>query len=316
MEFRTPINLGKAHPPIDHQSELFLIGSCFSENIAAKLAYYKFRFYANPLGILYHPAAIETLLSKAVQKKKYCKKDLFYFNERWHCFDAHSCLSDADPQVLLNRLNLAMEKTREQLGKSSHVFITLGTAWGYRSVETDTIVGNCHKRPAKDFVKTYTGVETTVAALENIDRLIRKLAPHTNLVFSLSPVRHLKEGLVENRQSKAQLLTAIHQVRSPQKQVHYFPAYEIMMDDLRDYRFYRPDMIHPNETAIDYIWEQFVHCWLSTGSLPVMKAVENIQKGLAHKPFNPASKQHRVFLQNLAEKKTQLARSHQIHFED
>ncbi|SNR62697.1 GSCFA family protein [Lutibacter agarilyticus] len=314
MNFRTNIQLKKERNQIDYGSRLMLFGSCFSENITKKLAYFKFNSASNPFGILFNPIVIEQLITNAINLKKYTKEDIFQLNERWHCFDAHSDISAVEKSELLQNLNTAITTTHKQLTKASHLIITLGTAWVYRFIETDRIVGNCHKIPQKKFLRELLSTEEIIASLDNITTLVKSINPSVTIIFTVSPVRHLKDGFVENAQSKAHLLAAIHQITNVKNQLYYFPSYEIMLDDLRDYRFYANDMVHPNETAIDYIWEQFKMVWIAEKSLLTMKEVATVQKGLAHKPFNPASEQHKKFLLNLKEKKERLFNNYKINF--
>lgn len=314
MNFRTNIQLQKERNQIDYNSKLLLIGSCFSENIYHKLNYFKFNAFSNPFGILFNPIVIEALISNAINQKEYTKKDVFQLNERWHCFDAHSNLSSIDKVELLSNLNNAITLTNHQLKKATHIIITLGTSWVYRFIETDTIVGNCHKVPQKKFLKELLSVEEINASLENMCALIKDFNPTINIIFTVSPVRHLKDGFVENSVSKAHLLAAVHQLEDKRKQLYYFPSYEIMLDDLRDYRFYTSDMVHPNETAINYIWEQFQKVWISESANTIMKEVNTIQKGLAHKPFNPTSQNHKKFLIDLQNKVTSLKNNYNISF--
>ncbi|EDP97574.1 GSCFA domain-containing protein [Kordia algicida OT-1] len=303
MILQTNIPFAKeAYNPITYDSKVGLLGSCFSEHMSGKLAYYKFKIFQNPFGILFHPKAIENLLLKAINQNTYTEADIFYANERWHCFEAHSELSHADKNVLLENLNFAVAETYMFLRDASHVIITLGTAWTYRHIETDTIVANCHKVPQKQFLKEILSVDEVAASIENTVALLKSINPKITTLFTVSPVRHVKDGFVENQQSKAHLLAGIHQIVSKRHQIHYFPSYELMMDELRDYRFYADDMIHPNLLAIHYIWEKFQLAWISHESEQTMTAVENIQKGLAHKPFNPKSEQHQRFLANLQAK--------------
>ena len=266
MEFRTNIKLQKEYNQIDYNSKLVLIGSCFSENISKKLKYFKFQTFSNPFGILFNPIAIEKLITNAINLEKYSEKSIFQLNERWHCFDAHSDISASTQNNLLHNLNSAIESTHQQLKNASHIIITLGTAWIYRLIETDTIVGNCHKIPQKKFLKELLSIDEITATLENICTLIKDINPTATIIFTVSPVRHLKDGFIENAQSKAHLIAAIHQVSDKRNRLYYFPSFEIMMDDLRDYRFYASDMLHPNETAINYIWEQFQQVWIDEKS--------------------------------------------------
>ena len=314
MNFRTNIQLKPERNLIDYDSKLLLFGSCFSENISKKLSYFKFNTVSNPFGILFNPIAIERLITNAINLKQYADADVFKLNERWHCFDAHSDVSAIEKSKLLQNLNTQISTTHQQLSEASHIVITLGTAWVYRFIENDTIVGNCHKIPQKKFLKELLSVEEITASLENSITLIKSINPSVNIIFTVSPVRHLKDGFVENAQSKSHLLTAIHQIIDYKNQLYYFPSFEIMLDDLRDYRFYAKDMVHPNETAIDYIWEQFKIVWIDEKISSVMKEVEAVQRGLAHRPFNPTSQQHQKFLLNLKEKKNRLFEQHKIKF--
>ncbi|MDY0780907.1 GSCFA domain-containing protein [Tenacibaculum sp. IB213877] len=307
MNLQTQIPLQKqSHHQIDYNSKLLLLGSCFSENIGNKLGYFKFQSTQNPFGILFQPKAIEQLITNSINEKEYTEVDIFNHNEIWSCFDAHSALSSINKNELLEGLNSAIKATHQQLKNTSHIIITLGTSWVYRFIETDILVANCHKIPQKKFLKEILSVDEITESLTSTIALIRSINTNASIILTVSPVRHIKDGFIENQQSKAHLLSAIHQVVEPRKNVHYFPSYEIMMDELRDYRFYADDMIHPSEVAINYIWEKFTEAWLSDTSKEIMKEVDTIQKGLAHRPFNPNTEQHQQFLKNLQQKKETL----------
>ena len=309
MIFQTQIPLKKQQlHQINYDSKLLLLGSCFSENIGDKLAYYKFQATVNPFGILFHPKAIETLITNTINQKKYSEEDIFFHNERWHCFDAHSSLSCSDKNELLNNLNIEVQQTHQQLNEASHIVITLGTSWIYREISSDNIVANCHKIPQKQFLKEILTVDEISESLEVIITLIKSINPKIKLLFTVSPVRHLKDGFIENQQSKSHLLSGIHQIID-NRDSFYFPSYEIVMDELRDYRFYAEDMIHPNKTAINYIWEKFTYVWFSEQAEETMKKVDTIQKGLTHRSFNPTSEAHLKFLKNLAQKKETLVKA-------
>ena len=313
MNFRTNIQLQKEENQIDYASKLLLIGSCFSENISKKLAYYKFDVDSNPFGILFNPKAIENLILNSLNEKIYTDKDVFLLNERWHCFDAHSDLSATDKNELLQNLNNAVKSTNKRLKESSHIIITLGTSWVYKFVETNAVVGNCHKVPQKKFTKDLLSIDEISASLKNICNRISAINPKATIIFTVSPVRHIKDGFVENSLSKAHLISAIHKILNVVNG-RYFPSYEMMMDDLRDYRFYNSDMVHPNETAVDYIWEHFIHVWMAENTASIMKEVETIQRGLAHKPFNPDSEEYKKFTQTLQLKIHKLKQDFNISF--
>ncbi len=302
MNLQTHVPLQLAEHQFDYQSQMLLLGSCFVENIGKKLDYYKFRSLQNPFGILFHPKAIENLLSKSIHAFSYTEEDIFYHNERWHCFDAHSDLSDVSKDELLRKLNDGLKDTRQQTSISTHIGITLGTAWVYRKSESNSIVANCHKVLQKEFVKDLLSVENIVESLKTIVDLIQSVNPNTQIIFTVSPVRHLKDGFIENQQSKAHLISAVHEVIQNStfaSRSSYFPSYEILMDELRDYRFYKSDMVHPSELAVDYIWEKFKSVWSSKEAFSTIEKVEEIQRGMQHRPFNPKSEEHQKFLNSL-----------------
>jgi lysophospholipase L1-like esterase len=290
------------------------MGSCFSEHMYKKLDYFKFPATGNPFGILYNPIAIEKVITNGINDYEYSKSDLFFLNEQWHCFDAHSDLSSTDYATSLTQLNAAVSSIDKELTKASHLIITLGTAWVYRHIESDSVVGNCHKVPQKKFLKELLSVKQIMASLENTIALVKSLNPNIKFIFSVSPIRHLKDGFEENSRSKAHLITAIQGLTDKRAGIFYFPSFEIMIDDLRDYRFYEKDMVHPNSIAIDYIWQQFKEAWIHPDNYAIMEEVENVQKGLAHKPFNPDSVQHKNFLTELNSKIQYLKEHHNISF--
>jgi len=292
--------------PIDYSSKIVLIGSCFAENIGQKLNYFKFQNFLNPVGILFHPLAIENLIINAINEREYIEEDIFFSEERWHCYDVHSRFSNPSKDELLKALNANVKLTNKQLNDSTHIIITLGTAWVYRHIQTDTIVANCHKVPQKQFTKELLSVDEVIESLQGIISLLRSVNAKASIVFTVSPVRHLKDGFVENSQSKAHLICATHQVVEPRHKIHYFPSYEIMMDELRDYRFYEEDMIHPNVTAVNYIWKKFQEVWISSEVYDIMEEVDSIQKGLLHRPFNPNSEIHQKFIQKWEIKRQEL----------
>ncbi|MBT8204515.1 MAG: GSCFA domain-containing protein [Eudoraea sp.] len=305
MQLQTTLPLSPATRPIDYKSRTVLLGSCFTEHIGDKLAYYQFRNYSNPLGIYYHPKAIETLLDRIIEDRPFGAADVFEYEEQWHSYEAHSRLSQLSEKALLRTLNERLSETRDYLISASHIFLTLGTAWGYRLKDTGKWVANCHKVPQKEFSKELLGVDEIETCLQHILGMIRELNPEAQVVFSISPVRHLKDGFVENQRSKAHLIAAVHGAIQEGKAA-YFPAYELFMDELRDYRFYGEDLVHPNALAVGYIWEKFRQVWISEGISGIMQKVSDIRRGLAHRPFNPESTAHKKFQTTLNDQIEQL----------
>jgi len=297
MKLQTTIRLNKLQENlIDHNAKIVLLGSCFSENIGERLQYFKFQTTQNPFGIFFHPVAINRFITDVINQKQYTEADIFYHQERWHCFHAHSSLSASDKNVFLHRLNRFASQTLQQLKAASHVIVTLGTSWVYRHIESDAIVANCHKIPQKKFSKELLTTAEISESLSAMVSLLKTVNKTVTVVFTISPIRHLKDGFVENTLSKAHLVAAVHRVIAPKKNSHYFPSYEFMMDELRDYRFYAEDLIHPNTTAINYIWEKFIDTWCTENTKPILKKIDLIQKGLAHQPFNESSEAHQQFL--------------------
>ena len=303
MQFRTKITIPKSDNPIDYNSKIVSLGSCFAENMAEKLDYFKFQNTCNPFGIIFNPVSIEKIINKAISQELFTEEDILFHNERWHSFDVHSDWSNSNKEELIANLNVILKSTHQKISEATHIIITYGTSWVYRNIESKLIVANCHKVPQKQFSKEILSIETIENSIKNTISLIQKVNPKAKIIFTVSPVRHLKDGFVENQQSKAHLIAAIHQIL---QSAAYFPSYEIMMDELRDYRFYAEDMIHPNQVAIDFIWERFLETTISEESHSIIKEVETIQKGLQHRPFNPNSESHQQFLSKLQDKITKL----------
>ena len=302
MKLTTPIKLSRQNPPINYSSKVLLLGSCFAQNMGAKLEYYKFQQCTNPFGILFHPVAIEKLITRAVNQTWFTSKDVFLQNEQWHCFLAHSKLSNTSEEDLISALNSALEKLRFSLLEASHVVFTFGTAWVYKHLEKDTIVANCHKVPQKEFVKQLLSPDDVSDVLLGIETKLRTINPTCSIINTVSPVRHIKDGLIANSRSKAHLIAGVQEIVSPEKLNYYFPSYEIMMDELRDYRYYKEDLIHPNETAIYLIWEKFLSSWVASETFEIQKKIAVIQNGLLHIPFNENSKAHIHFKKDLETK--------------
>lgn len=307
MHFRTQIPISKSDNQIDYNSRVVSLGSCFAVNIANKFDYYKFQNIVNPFGILFHPLAINKMVQKAVNQEKFTEAAIFFHNERWHSFDVHSDLSNTDKDAFLDNLNKQATLLHDSLLACSHLIITYGTSWVYREKENFETVANCHKVPQNHFDKEILSVDSIENAISQTIDAVKKINPNCHFIFTVSPVRHIKDGFVENQRSKAHLITAIqNQLGLGLPNTSYFPSYEIMMDELRDYRFYAEDMLHPNQTAIDYIWQRFKETSISETAIPTLLEIENIQKGLTHRPFNPESESHQQFLSKLQTKISRL----------
>jgi hypothetical protein len=305
MKLSTPVALQPLDKKIDYHSQLLWLGSCFADNMGNQFEQMGFLQLSNPFGILFQPLALQRLVERALQANYFIQTDLVYHNGLWHCFELHSICSNSDPEAMLEQLNAKFTLFRTQLEKATHIGFTLGTAWVYRHLERDEVVANCHKIPQNQFAKELLSVSEIESALQKLIESIQAVNPKVQLLFTVSPVRHSKDGLVENQRSKAQLLVALHQLLETHK-AYYFPAYELLLDELRDYRFYADDLLHPSPLAIRYIWEK----WLSISTTPetqtLIAEVEAVQKSRQHRPFNPETEEHRIFLEKLEKRERDL----------
>jgi hypothetical protein len=300
MNFTTKTPIQKYNHPITYDSKIMLLGSCFATNIGDKFQYFKFQATTNPFGIIFNPVSLAKLIERSAQKEFYTEKDIFFHNDLWQCYEVHSELSHPDKETFLSNLNSIVELTHLHIGSLTHCIITLGTSWVYRNIETNEIVANCHKVPKKQFVKELLSPEIIAQSIESILFSISVINPNCKSIFTISPVRHLKDGFTENTLSKAHLIAALHNIISNNpSHTNYFPAYEIVMDELRDYRFYAEDLLHPNQTAIDYIWIQFFENYISKSEFGLMNEICEVQRALQHRPFNPNTESHLKFLDHL-----------------
>ncbi|WP_291274430.1 GSCFA domain-containing protein [Flavobacterium sp.] len=303
MQFSLKVPLVPSQTPLDYDSKVLLLGSCFSENIGSKFTYFKFQTTINPFGIIFNAVSLELLIKRCLDKDYFTEQDVFFHQDLWHCFEVHSDLSHPDQNKFLTVLNNKLNELNQKIKELTHVFITFGTSWVYRHRETQQIVANCHKVPQKVFEKELLSVDQNRVSIQNLMSFFYELNPKLQLVFTISPVRHIKDGFFENQVSKGHLFAALHQICSEiDTRVNYFPSYEIVQDELRDYRFFEKDMLHPNALAIDYIWEQLTSIYCTESTHSIMKEIASIQKALAHRSFNPNTASHQKFLFALQQK--------------
>ena len=307
MNFFTKVSIKKTRNQISYNSKIVLMGSCFSENIGQKFEYFKFRNSINHFGIIFNPISIENLISRSLNEQFFTENDVFYHDELWKCFEVHSDLNCENKEQLINNLNVILIDFKNEILNASHLIITYGTSWVYRNVASQKIVANCHKAPQNQFNKEILSVEIIEKSIQNTVDLIAKFNPKCNLIFTISPVRHIKDGFIENTQSKSHLFAALNRILKnfsipTSAVVEIFPSYEIMMDELRDYRFYAEDMLHPNKMAINYIWERFSETYFDQETVLITQEVDPIQKALLHRPFNTKSENHIKFIANLNSK--------------
>lgn len=292
MNFQLDIHIPNLDPRIQHNSNIMLIGSCFTEHMTSFLNRNKFNTIQNSHGIVFNPLSVCKALSDILDNKKYLKSDLFYLNEYWHSWYHHSDFSDMDQAITLQKINQEIEAQHQFLKTTDYLFITLGSAFAYRLLENNIFVSNNHRAPSQWFEKVLLEINVIVEQLRHIQTRLIELNPNIRIVFTVSPVRHIRDGVIENNRSKARLLESIHSL----KNVYYFPAYELVIDILRDYRFYDLDMVHPNYQATAFVWEKFVaHC-IEPSCTPLMKKMEQIYKAKNHLSKNVNSQAHKKFL--------------------
>lgn len=295
MKLKTTFQLKPFPFKISYEDKLLFLGSCFAENISEYFEKYRFPVVTNPFGVLFNPLAIHKSIDIASQEKYDFRKNTLQYNNVWLNLDAHSSLSASTEDLLLMNLNLSKNSLLNALEQSSVIFISLGTAWVYKYLKNDSIVANCHKIPQAQFEKKLLEIDEVISSINQMINTIRNLNPNIKIVFTLSPVRHLKDGFVENQLSKSTLHIAIQQSLSINNNVYYFPSYEILLDDLRDYRFYKEDFIHPNSLALQYIWESISDVFFDQNTLSILNKIEKINKRLSHKFFDPNSEASQLF---------------------
>ncbi len=295
--FRTPLQPTILPIKIDHQDKLLSLGSCFAVHLGEKLQEAKFDLLLNPFGILYNPMSIADALERMISPTAYSKNDLFQHNGLWHSFDHHGHYSNPIPEVALEEINQRLNLASQQLSVCNRLLITFGTAHVFWHLEKKRTVANCHKLPSQLFERQRLSAHAITARLHSLFSQLRSNNPTIEIILTLSPVRHLRDGFIENNRSKASLSLAIDTLEKMLPFVHYYPAYELLLDDLRDYRFYDTDMIHPNEVAIEYIWSHFQSSMFSEDAKVLLERLERLSKALKHRPFHPKEAAHQKFLQ-------------------
>ncbi|KAA6330000.1 hypothetical protein EZS27_021246 [termite gut metagenome] len=300
MNLKTSVELLPTFPNINHSHQLLLIGSCFAENIGVLLTASKFHCDINPFGILYNPLSISTALRDILTEKSYTADDLFCYHGEYHSFMHHSSFSSCLPSDCLTAINTRLQGAQKEIGRLNHLLITFGTAWVYTFKATGKVAGNCHKLPDSEFERHRLEPDEIVANYVSlVDELFLR-NPQLHIWFTVSPIRHIKDGMHGNQLSKATLLLAVDRLQQHfSGHVHYFPAYEIVMDELRDYRFYADDMAHLSSLAVQYIWERFASVCFSSETQQLIKECEGIRKALAHKPRRSDSEAYASFLEQI-----------------
>lgn len=302
INLKTTVEINEYENKISHADKIIFIGSCFTENIGNKLLESLFKVDINPFGILYNPTSIKKSLEILVENKKFVGSDLKFYNNLWFSYFHHSKFSHKDKNVCLQNINNQLEISSNFIREAEYLFITFGTAWIYQLATTKQTVSNCHKLPAPEFTRELLSIENIVKNYNILIPLLKEINPNLHIIFTLSPVRHLKDGAVENQRSKAILHLSISQLTKKFDNCYYFPSYEIMMDELRDYRFYKSDMTHINDIGTEYIWTKFEATFFTKKTFKKIKEAQKLVRNLNHKPKNENSDEYQSFKQQNLEK--------------
>lgn len=301
MDFRTTLTPQKSSFKLNHQQKILSFGSCFASNIGDKLYENKFQILKNPFGVIFNPISIFKLLESSLKSNISIFDDFYLdYQDAWYNYLLHSEIFDSKKENLIEKIKDKITRINQQ--KTDVLILTFGTAWVYKLSNNQQIVANCHKQASKLFEKQLLSIEEIKECFLSTYTLLKEKNPHVKITLTVSPVRHLKDTLELNSVSKSVLRLASYQITQEFEDVYYFPSYELLLDDLRDYRFYKKDMLHPSEEAIDYIWEKFKVTFFSTETLDILEKWEKIKKAINHKAFQPNSESHQNFLKNTLKK--------------
>lgn len=296
MEFRKKIEVPKSELRIDHQTKMILFGSCFAENIGQQLLENKFTVNVNPFGVLYNPSSIGQAIDLLQQNRVFTEEDVFQHEGVHRTYFHHSSFSAIEKESFLQSINESREKASADLKEADILLITFGTAYVFDLNTTGQVVANCHKQPSNIFNRHKLSVSEIVRSWTRLIEASLSINPNLKILFTVSPIRHWKDGAHNSQLSKATLLLAIDELIGQFSNLYYFPSYEIVLDELRDYRFYTEDMIHPNDTAIRYIWDIFTDIYFDEETKQICRQWQNISRAIAHRPFNANTEEHKYFL--------------------
>lgn len=310
MNFQTNIDIKPLLQPITYHHKIMLTGSCFTEHIGNNLQELKFKTLQNPNGILFETTSVCSSIVSYLQNKQYISSDLFSYNELWQSWDHHSRFSNPSQELCLQTINAAQTEAHEFLKDADWLLITLGSSFVYKLKETGQFVANCHKAPAQWFEKYLIPIDEQITMLDNMIHQLFYANKKIQIIFTISPVRHLRDGVVENNRSKARLLETVHHLVQKFDRLFYFPAYELVIDVLRDYRFFDIDLAHPNYAATQFVMEKFQEFAFNQPTNELLKEIRQLVIAKNHKPFHPGSQQHQLFLKQQLEKTETLRKEH------
>ncbi len=306
QSFRTVFPPFRSSVSMAHTDRVLCLGSCFAEQMGRRLERLKFPTLVNPFGIVFNPISIANSLGRLVSGNDFTEADLLENQGLWHSFEHHGSFSSPSKTAALEGIKRLFFEGKTFLKNTNRLLVTLGSAHVFVLKKTGKVVANCHKVPAAEFERKRLTESEVVQALLPVFEKLKAELPDLEIIATVSPVRHLRDGLMENQRSKATLLLALEEITQRLPFVHYFPAYEILLDDLRDYRFYAEDMAHPNQLGTDYIWRYFENAFFEEKTKALCGRIEGVLTALAHRPFHAQSVEHQEFLRKQGEVLQQL----------
>jgi len=305
--FFLPIQISAPADRIHYPQKILLTGSCFTEHIGHHLMDIKFDVLQNPNGILFDPLSVASSLISYLEPQSFQPEDLFYYNELWQSWKHHGSFSDTSQALILSCINQSQQAAHSFMKKADWLIITLGSSFSYTLKDKNLPVANCHRAPGDWFTKNLLPVESMLAVLDEAIHRIMDFNPGLRIVFTISPVRHIRDGVIENNRSKARLIEVVHQLVNKFNRTHYFPAYELVMDVLRDYRFYDKDLVHPNYMATNFVLENFMENYVEAESRLLSEEIRKLQISRKHRALHPETQAHRRFLRDQYSKTLELA---------
>jgi hypothetical protein len=310
MELLLPFHIKPSVVKISYADKLLFMGSCFTEEIGKEMSSLKYNILQNPNGILYDPLSIAAAVKSYIENKKYCEDDLVYLDEQWHSWNHHSVFSDQSRDYVLQNINHSQSQAHQYLKEASWLIVTLASSYKYFLSESGQPVANCHKAPSHLFQKKLLQTELIISELSTLILNLQSFNPNLKIILTISPVRHVKDGVIENNRSKARLIEAVHSLKEHSNNVFYFPAYELVIDVLRDYRFYNEDHVHPTASAIAFVLENFCKVFINAADITLMQEVKGIIAAINHKPFHEESDAHKKFKKANLEKVKKMIRQY------
>lgn len=311
MNLSTPVNIIQSETTFSCKSNVLAIGSCFSDNIGRKLLEHQFETLINPFGTVFNPISLCRLIQTTLDNTPILQEDIRFQTDRYFHFDYHSSFDGIDIDSVISKIMEARNKVADFIVHTDILILTFGTSIAYKFLEDDAYVSNCHKVPSGNFQRQFIPLNEMTEHVEQMIIRLHEINPKLKIILTVSPVRHTKEGLVDNNRSKARLIELCHYLEYNLKDVTYFPSYEIILDELRDYRFYDNDMIHPTPLAIDVIWDKFTKAFFEDKAIEKVRDINQLNRAMNHRPFNPQSEGHEKFCQTQLNKIEKLKQVYQ-----